>query len=300
MQLRAAAFASPKSDPPSLRWPPDVADLFQDARTPPEITPADLSVDTLRSGVLRHGCLLVRGLIPMRRVNQLVQDIDRAFDAFDQQSTGGSQSDWFVPFDPGAGRDELVPRAWVRGSGGVLAVDSPPSFFDLLETFDEVGARELIGGYLAEPPVILAAKVTLRRMRLSELTKTVPIEDRDFHQDGAFMGAGIRSLNMWISLSHCGEDAPGLDLVPCRFDEIVDAGTGGAAFSWSVTAANAERASRDGVVSPVFAPGDALFFDHFLLHRTKLEPGMTKDRHAIEAWFAAASSYPSDQVPIVY
>ena len=31
-----------------------------------------------------------------------------------------------------------------------------------------------------------------------------------------------RALNLWLSLSRCGDEAPGLDLVPRRLDEIVD------------------------------------------------------------------------------
>ena len=56
-----------------------------------------------------------------------------------------------------------------------------------------------------------------------------------WHQDGAFLGADIRALNVWLSLSHCGRDAPGLDIVPRRFDRIVETGTEGAPLSWTVS-----------------------------------------------------------------
>jgi hypothetical protein len=41
----------------------------------------------------------------------------------------------------------------------------------------------------------------------------------------------------------------------------------------------------------MFEPGDAMFFDHMNLRRTVVEPGMTRDRYAIESWFLAPSTY---------
>jgi hypothetical protein len=54
-----------------------------------------------------------------------------------------------------------------------------------------------------------------------------------------------------------------------------------------------------GIVRPRFEPGDALLFDHLMLHRTASEPSMTKRRYAIETWFFAPSAYPDGQVPLV-
>ncbi len=48
------------------------------------------------------------------------------------------------------------------------------------------------------------------------------------------------------------------------------------------------------VLSPVFAPGDAVIFDQYLLHRTGVKDGLTKDRYALEAWFFAPSHFPEN------
>lgn len=73
-----------------------------------------------------------------------------------------------------------------------------------------------------------------------------------------------------------------------------------------------EEVAEGTVTRPIFEPGDALIFDHLNLHRTAIDPGMTRDRYAIEAWFLAPSTYgtmmadageqrpPRDQVPLVY
>jgi mannose-6-phosphate isomerase-like protein (cupin superfamily) len=49
-----------------------------------------------------------------------------------------------------------------------------------------------------------------------------------------------------------------------------------------------------------FGPGDVLLFDHLLLHRTASGPEMTRDRHAMETWLFAPSTYPEGQIPLVY
>ena len=54
------------------------------------------------------------------------------------------------------------------------------------------------------------------------------------------------------------------------------------------------------MVRPLFEPGDALLFDDLMLHRTAAAPGLTRARYAIESWFFAPSTYPADQIPIVF
>ena len=106
---------------------------------------------------------------------------------------------------------------------------------------------------------------------------------------------------MWVALSDCGVDSPGIDLLPRRFDQIVETGTGGAIFDWAVGPAVVEHLAVDTpVVRPEFHAGDALLFDDLFLHRTGIEPTMTRPRYAIEAWFFAPSSYPAGQVPLVW
>ena len=302
--LRSAACTTIDGSQGFASWPPPADDLFPTVTGPPEVTPAELTAETLRSGILRHGCLLVRGLVGRRTACRLVKDIDRAFKAHDAHRGGAHPtSPWFAPFEPGprypAGFEH---REWVRQGGGVLAVDSPRTLFDVIEAFEAANVGRVITEYLGERPLLLSGKWTLRKMSPGEHREPGrdPDDPPDWHQDGAFMGANIRSVDVWLSLSHCGKDAPGLDIVPRRLDHIVTTGTDGAHFDWSVGNAMAERVAEGTITRPVFEPGDALLFDHLLLHRTGLDRTMHRVRYAIEAWFAAPSSYPADQIPIAY
>jgi hypothetical protein len=296
VQVRHSAFARIDRQLGREDWPPTAEDLFPASGRPPEVNGADLTAEALGSGILRHGCLLVRGLVPRSKVSPLVYAIDKALESYDAHCDGVPVSEttpWFVPFEPGAGYSVRYGRQWVRDAGGAWMVDSPRALFELIETFQDVDLDRVLTEYLGERPALSVKKCTLRR---------VPTDTRaDWHQDGAFLGTGIRTVNVWLSLSHCGDDAPGLDLVPRRLDHIVETGTHGAQFDWSVGPELVERVAADaGVVRPIFEPGDCLLFDDFFLHQTGVSPDMTQERYAIESWFFAPSTYPDDQIPILF
>jgi ectoine hydroxylase-related dioxygenase (phytanoyl-CoA dioxygenase family) len=125
------------------------------------------------------------------------------------------------------------------------------------------------------------------------MRKVPPETGSSWHQDGAFLGTEKHTLNMWVALSDCGERASGLDVVARRFDSIVTTGTEGAFFDWDVSPDVVEEVrGSDPIVAPVFAAGDAVFFDQFLLHKTGTNPAFTDDRYALETWFFTPSSFP--------
>jgi hypothetical protein len=281
-------------------WPPDSPDLFASQTGMIEVPKDQLTADALRAGIQRHGALIVRGLFNTADVAHLRDDIDKAFAAREAALQGAPVSEtepWYVPLDPVHDQQfQEMPRSWVRESGGVHAVDSPRTLFNLIEMIEGSGVVEVLTAYLGERPSLSAVKTTLR---------IVPPHlnaENGWHQDGAFLGDNIRTVNLWIALSHCGVDAPALDLVPRRLPAVVATGTHGAAFDWSVGRGMVDECLGEGGVParPVFAPGDAIMFDEVSLHRTAISPGMTKDRYAIEAWFFAPSHYPMKQIPILF
>ncbi len=307
LELRYQAYAQ-GARPDERPFQPDVVDDMFPGAVVPEIDAASLTANMVRSAILCHGSLIVRGVLQPDRVESLVTDIDEVFDAYDRfRETGKVDEDpqWFKPFKY---EPKLKERHFRRQAGGVLAVDSPRALFDVIEAFDESAIGPVVREYFAEPAALLAKKWTLRR---------TPHDagPSDWHQDGAFMGEGIRSLDVWVALSHCGDNAPGIDVVGRRLDEIVERGTEGAYLEWTVGQGVVDRVSGGAVVRPVFEAGDALLLDHMNLHRTATDPAMTHDRYAIEAWFFAPSTYgamtniyddgetkkiPADQIPIVY
>jgi hypothetical protein len=220
---------------------------------------------------------------------RIAAEIDRAFET--RLALEGKP-------DPEGYYDELVPeppleidqRAWIQEGGGVLAADSPRLLFDMFECFERAGLGPVISDYLGERPAVSAEKCTLR--------KATPDVPGAWHQDGRFLGE-VRAMNVWLSLSRCGDVAPSMDVIPRRLDDFVAAGTEGTFLSYQVSDQVAADAAGDvGIVRPIFDPGDALLFDEMFLHQTGSDPSMPNPRYAIESWFFGPSAYPDDFVPI--
>lgn len=277
-QSDGAAFADPSG-----------ATLPQ-AEVLPEIAAADLTPELLRAGILRDGCVLVRGLVDRERALGFAASIDRLFAARDAAAGGGTGDGLYEEFRPEG--EDIIARDWIRQGGGVLAADSPRLTSEMLDMFGAAGLRELVGGYLGEPPLLSAHKTTLR--------KADPAVNGAWHQDGKFMGE-VRALNLWLSLSRCGDEAPGLDIIPRRLDHVeLDRGDG-AVLDYVITQERAEEiaaAAGTSVARPIFEPGDALFFDELFLHQTASDPAMPNPRFAIESWFFGGSAFPADYAPI--
>jgi hypothetical protein len=257
----------------------------------PEFRCEDLSPELLRAAILRDGCALVRELIPRELALDLAGGIDTAYARREAREAGENPDDAlydeFVPHDRFGGP---IWRSWIKEGGGLLGADSPTLTFQFMEALRDRGIDRLVSGYLGEPALTSVHKTTMR--------KAEPSVSGAWHQDGRFMGP-VRALNLWLSLSRCGDEAPGLDMVPRRLDDYIATGTEGAALTWTISDEQAQLAAGESsIVRPIFEPGDALFFDELFLHKTGSDPSMPKPRFAIENWFFGGSCFPSDYAPI--
>ena len=259
IRLLLATDAEPEHPDPATGSLPASATL-------PEIPADRVTPELIRAGILRDGCLLVRGLLDPAAAATFAEEIDRAFVQRERAIAGeATVPGYYEPFE---GHDPFVieqdARDWVRVGGGVLAVDSPRLAAEMFGLFREAGLPDLVRGYLGEPPLISLQKTTLR--------KAEPSVVGAWHQDGAFMG-DVRALNLWLPLSRCGDEAPGLDLVPRRLDRFIAPGGDEAVLDIQVSRAKAEEAAGDRpIIRPVFEAGDALFFDELFLHATGSDP----------------------------
>jgi hypothetical protein len=258
----------------------------------PEFTPDQLSPELIRAGILRDGCVLVRGLVGREDSLALAEGIDRAFGEREATESGGSPAEGFYEeFHPTQRYGgEVYGRPWIKQGGGLLAADSPILDFRMMEMFRAARLRELVSGYLGEPALISVHKTTLR--------KADPSVPGAWHQDGFFMGP-VRSLNLWLSLSRCGDEAPGLDILPRRLNEYVATATEEAKLDYTISRQRVdEAAGGTPIIRPIFEPGDALLFDELFLHQTGSDPSMPKPRYAVENWFFGGSSFPEEYAPI--
>ncbi len=277
--------------PASPRFP-DADGVAVSAGDPlPEFGRGELTPELLRAAILRDGCVLVRELLPRDLALGFADGIETAYARREASEAGEQPLDAFY--------DEFVPherfggpmwRSWIKEGGGLLGADSPALLCRFIDALRDRDIDRLVNGYLGEPALISAHKTTMR--------KAEPSVSGAWHQDGRFMGP-VRALNLWLSLSDCGVEAPGLDIVPTRLNDYLATGTEGAALTWTISDDAARRAAHgSSIARPLFAPGDALFFDELFLHKTGSEPTMPNPRFAIENWFFGASAFPADYAPL--
>jgi len=276
-------------------WSLSIEDPFASIAGIPEIEAEQLNPLTLTAGIRCHGALLVRGLLDPSRASDWASGIEQTLQdchAWPPEQRDAVETPWYSRLALKDNYGLGFARNWIEGAGGVWAADSPRLLYELIEFFETSGVLGAITGYFDERPMLSVGKSTLRRVPANQGIA-------DWHQDGAFMGTDIRSVNVWLSLSHCGDDASGLDLLPQRLSGLLPTGTHDAFFDWSVGPGMVDQAAAGvATVSPIFRPGDALLFDHFFLHRTGVPAGICRPRYAIESWFFAPSAYPAAQVPL--
>jgi hypothetical protein len=292
MNWRHLAFYERADKTARSDWPPRAKDPRPDLIDQiPEIEAGALDAETLAGALLNHGSLIVRGLLSRQLAASLLADVDHAYETRAKAADDGVQS-WYVPFEPQSDPQLALSRGF-GDETSMLTSDSPHIFARWTEVLEQCGALGAVSGYLAERPVLSAHKTRMYRVPANPGTQ--------WHQDGAFLGgAGVRTVNLWVALTACGEDAPGLEIVPWRLNHIVPPGTHGSIFEWSVgEGAVAELAGGRRLVSPRYAPGDAMLFDHLCLHRTGVRPGMTRGRYALETWMFAPSTYPDSSALVL-
>jgi ectoine hydroxylase-related dioxygenase (phytanoyl-CoA dioxygenase family) len=294
LKWRMDAFAVLPPSRGRLDWPPQYEDPFPGVTGLPMIAPRDLTTEVLGGAIQHHGALWVRGLASEDKAAELRDGIEQAFaarEAFLANEESARTSPWYARvMDDQYTADG---RKFVEEGGGVWTGDCPRMMAELLDLFEAWGVVSMIEAHLGERPALSLAKSTLRR---------VPIDTRtDWHQDGAFLRRDVRTINLWLTLSDCGTDAPGLDLVARRIPYVVQTGSHGAIFDWAVGPGLVDILAEGGseVASPQFKAGDALFFDQVMLHRTGARPNLTRPRWAVETWFFAPSAYPMERAPIV-
>lgn len=262
-------------------------DVPMHTETLPEVAPSGLSVAVLERALVEHGALIVRGLISDDACRHLIDDIDRAMDAQTEYVDGSGELTDPSHFRPFPAPPEISAlRPWTAEHGAVMLTDSPAVFLRTLQILSDTGIVDLARGFLGAEPVTTMTKSAARRIEAGT--------GICWHQDGGFLGTDCVVLNLWTTLTPCGPGrAPGLELVPRRFREIVPPRPD-AEYGWSVGNSLPDDADWT-TIDPVLDAGDVILFDHLLLHRTGTGAGTTGVRYGTETWMFGAGSVPDHE-----
>lgn len=291
VDLRQRAIRSLGRGPGRSPWPPTYGDPYPDVSGRlPEIGVAELTTDVLGGAVAHHGAVIVRGMFDDAQVRRTLGAIQQAQACRDKDPA--EESGWYRPFPTDSGMTEAL-RQRAAAAGGTWLADSPVAAAMVLDDLASVNAIDVISRHLGERPCFSLQKSTLRRIPAKQGLAT-------WHQDGSFLDADVRSMNVWIALTRCGGDypSPGLEVIPRRIPELLPVQDSLSPYSVSFDLIT-EIASETPTIRPEFEPGDALMFDERFLHRTYLDHVMTEARYALECWFFAPSHSPSSYIPFL-
>lgn len=153
-----------------------------------------------------------------------------------------------------------------------------------LRLFDVLDLQDVREALPTLPPALLiASQCWVRRA-------TPP---HSWHQDGALnhdfiaapTGTPLPVTTCWIALTHCGEDAPSLAWLNRPLAGLLPPGE-------LADAAVRARWPAQAFEHAVLEPGDALWFDGTLLHRTHLTAVMTRPRTSVELRFVPVGAVP--------
>ncbi|MFT4520971.1 MAG: hypothetical protein ACI9JM_003381 [Halioglobus sp.] len=299
-RIEAYRSREPASDLPLIVSDPSTTSS-QVAPCIPEIKPEEFNAGILQTALAKHGALIVRQMFSQESLAGLVHAADRVIDECEDPLAEHPHPGTY--FNPPENLRSIMPkghkelgntRTFHRDSGSSMCVEAPCVAESLLALYEAYGLKEILGEYLQEAPCLTAKKWVLRRSKL-------PVAEAGWHQDGAFMGTDINSINMWLPLNECGGEtgAPGMDLLPQRLHEVTSAE--GAQFDWSVSDSHIDNTFKGArPIAPEFNSGDALFFDHFFLHRTQYRTDFSQIRYAVETWFFGQSRFPKNQIPLAW
>jgi Phytanoyl-CoA dioxygenase (PhyH) len=293
LDLRHRAARCLVPGPGHAPWPPTYGDVSPHVSgCLPETGISELTTDVLGGAVAHHGALIVRGMFDAARVRHSVELLHNAATARDNGSAEASESGWYRPFPTDVRRHEAL-RQRAATAGGTWLADSPVSTAEVLDGLASVGVIDVISSHLWERPFFSLQKSVMRRVPAKWGVAT-------WHQDGSFLDADVRTMNVWVALSRCGGDypSPALEVIPRRMAEILPVHDAPTPYAISFDVVS-QIASETPAIRPEFAPGDAIMFDERFLHRTYLDHFMSEPRYALECWFFAPSHSASGYIPFL-
>jgi hypothetical protein len=279
LYARHAAFRNlPKATPNPM--PSNTAHAVSvDAAVGLPVCEGQPSAELVRSAIDQHGSLVVRNLLPRSRAEELKKAVLDSVAARNSFKAGGDRNPaYYTEFDHIANN---ATREFTS-EAGVLAADSPRGHFLMVEALNDHGIVDIAGKLLGDRPALSVEKCVLRKVE--------PQLYASWHQDGAFLGERISTLDVWVALTPCGRTAPGLEIFPRRMNRVLPTGC---FFSWDLSDETLAQ-EYPGVrsVMPEFDVGDAIIFDQLCVHRSGFSSGMTDTRLAVECWLFAPASIP--------
>jgi hypothetical protein len=238
--------------------------------------------------LVETGSTILRGLFDGATAAALHQRADGLYAAWAQRRDQGGLEAMEIEHLAGA---TIVFRSLAKTTAG------RDFMLDVIEAFMHSPAFALYRQLFDDEIAFLLDVCQLRRQNPQRHAPQVP-----YHQDLSFVGTDFMVVNSWIPLDSCGPGAasPGLEVAGARVAEDLRIGglpaRGAHYFDLlEIDAATVQRRFPAAALRhPDMAPGDAVLFDQFTVHRTDVRPHHATERTSIEVRACRAASVPAD------
>ena len=187
----------------------------------------------------------------------------------------------------------------------MITCDSPRGLSRLMDLYRKIGILDLLRQRLGDEVFMLAEKCVMRRVEPAAEAQweamgpflSNPDAMTIWHQDAYIIdSAHLASsvLDVWISLTPSGADAPGLEIVPTSLERLLPTIDGKPLRPLSDAILASELPDFPPAL-PALDAGDAVLFDQFTVHGTSFRRHMSQRRYSIEGWFFAGKAFPKSQ-----
>ena len=251
-----------------------------------------LTPELLRAGILRDGCLLVRGLVDREEALRFADQIDRSFAERERHGVGEPAAEgYYEEFEPDPRYGDVNVQA--LDQGGRRCPGGRRADADLRDDRDVPSApgcrgwsRTISASRRCSPSRRRRCARPSRRCRAPG-TRTAPSWARSARSTSGFPSLAAGTSRRASTSSRAGST---------NSSERGRRRRSSTTRSRRRTRRRPPATSRSSVRSS--SPGDALFFDELFLHATGSDPSMPKPRFAIENWFFGGSAFPGEYAPV--
>lgn len=256
------------------------------SRIRPELEGAGLDFNQVLDLLDRYNCLVIRRFVPPRMIGGILQRVRQVFALRQQEYEAGRMP---------AKHFEHGTVAYV----GLRDLDSPEAPpYQILSLIAASPLLALFEQYVGTPMYCNVGESAARRVVPYHSGMYLP-----FHQDGFFNHQERwKMINCWVPLVACGRDAPGLDLLPLAFSELLPVTSEErdqqAPYAFTESEAFCMR-HREALWHPHCEPGDLVLMNPYAIHRTYGQPFMKHTRYSLELRFTGGDDIP-DEVKQAY
>lgn len=240
-------------------------DVFSGELKIPEVNVQDFTAETLASGLLFHGAIIVRGLFDPKAVEFLMD--------------GVRYSEVHQLYDD---KDSYAQLHLLK----------------LYQAYKSAGLLDVINEYQGGQAVMMAERARVNRRPTDPALVHFGLP---WHQDMPFFGRKSFAVNCWSALTDCGGDNIGLRIVPRRLNHAIGWDHDGpAALDYGAISREEilETVNQGKNIIPVFKAGDAILFDEMTLHGTKRPKYDFGVRYTASTWFFHWSNAPEKSIPL--